>query len=781
MDAARRAMCTDDLLNPLTSTFIQSCAMLLFSHIFHVVLKPLGQPGPIAQILAGFTLGPSILSRIKQVGDLFNQPDLNDYILLVSFIFRIAIMFLIGLETDVPYMRRNLRRASIIAMGGVAAGVIFGAAITVFVMRMLTISDSQLTFANLIIIILTSSASPVVIRFVTELKFETAEIGRLAISTTLVNEMSCLIWYDIAMAFSSGKLFGDGILCLMFTGLVTGVNKFLALWYNRRRQNERYLRSTDVLIILSLVIWFSFLIEEFGYNSTVFCFIMGLMYPREGKTTRTLLNKLTYAANNFILPIHFGFIGFRLDVRHLYSLRNAIVVMLVVLISIGAKIIGTLAACHYLKTPLNQGVILAFILNFKGHSELLLVDTLSKPTYDWWDENFHHLVVIVIVLNTVISGSVVSCTLRRDENYFLARHSILEFDDPENELRMMFCVYSSRQISAKFGLILALRGSARAPIKPYLMHLVELPKKRSTTKLMYHELEDRDNFSDEEEYGGNDVTNICEAVDAFSTDNKVPISQKKIVSSFATMYEDICSSAEDSRVSIIILTFHKHQRLDGKMENSSEADRLNNQKILRHASCTVGIYVDRGQTGFQLPTSGHEQHVVAIFFGGPDDREALAWSKRIASHPNINLTVIRFLLATSHDLRRPSTKSTEEILLTMSDYHETENERDNASMEDFYNRYVIPGKAGYVEKFVNNGKETAEVLAEIRQMYALIIVGKGDQGFSPLTTGLSDWEEFPELGNVGDLLASSEFKANGSILVIQQYRLSRNHYHLLHG
>lgn len=292
----------------------------------------------------------------------------------------------------------------------------------------------------------------------------------------------------------------------------------------------------------------------------------------------------------------------------------------------------------------------------------------------------------MVVLNTVISGVVVSCTLSQEGNYFLKHHNLLEFDDPEGELRMMLCVYGSRQISAKFGLISALRGSLGAPIKPYLMHLVELPKKRSTTMLMYHELEDRDHFSDEEEYGGNDVTDICEAVDAFSTDSKVLISQKKIVSSFATMYEDVCNSAEDLRVSIIILTFHKHQRLDGIMENSTEADRLNNQKIIRHATCTVGIFVDRGQTGFQLPTSGQEQHVVAIFFGGPDDREALAWSKRIACHPHIHLTVIRFLSASSRDLKRPSSKSTEEILLTMSDYQEIENERDNALMEDFYNR-----------------------------------------------------------------------------------------------
>ena len=59
-------------------------------------------------------------------------------------------------------------------------------------------------------------------------------------------------------------------------------------------------------------------------------------------------------------------------------------------------------------------------------------------------------------------------------------------------------------------------------------------------------------------------------------------------------------------------------------------------------------------------------------------------------------------------------------------------------------------------------------LRELRDMYSLFIVGKGGRGHSSITT-LSDWEECPELGTVGDLLASSDFNTNASILVIQKH------------
>lgn len=323
-------------------------------------------------------LGPSLLCRIKKVRDLFDQRDFSDYTVIVSFVFRILFMFMIGLETDIPYMKRNFRQASVIACGGLIACSAFGAAITIFVIRMLIIKEHEFIFAHMIMIILASSAPPVVIRLINELKFDTADVGRLAISSSLINEMSCMIWYDIVIAFTSGKMFGNGMVCLFFTLVATILNRFLVIWYNGRRQDLMYLPGTDVLTILSPTIFFSFLIEEFGYNSTISCFFMGVMFPREGKTTRTLLHKLTYSVNNFILPIYFGFNGFRFDISYLGSFRNLIVVVLVTVLSIAGKIIGTLAACHYLKIPRNEAVILAFILNLKGHGELLLIDVVPK-------------------------------------------------------------------------------------------------------------------------------------------------------------------------------------------------------------------------------------------------------------------------------------------------------------------------------------------------------------------------------------------------------------------
>lgn len=88
----------------------------------------------------------------------------------------------------------------------------------------------------------------------------------------------------------------------------------------------------------------------------------------------------------------------------------------------------------------------------------------------------------------------------------------------------------------------------------------------------------------------------------------------------------------------------------------------------------------------------------------------------------------------------------------------------------FMFRYVTSGQVGFVEKQVSNGVETASALRDMVGMYTMFIVGQGAKRNSPLTTGMSEWEECPELGTVGDFLASSEFDISGSVLVIQRHR-----------
>ena len=160
-----------------------------------------------------------------------------------------------------------------------------------------------------------------------------------------------------------------------------------------------------------------------------------------------------------------------------------------------------------------------------------------------------------------------------------------------------------------------------------------------------------------------------------------------------------------------------------------------------------------------------------LFFGGPDDREALSYAWRMSEHPGISLTVMRFVAgedAHDHVLHHSGDLNNPRMLSV-----ETDNEREKQLDEEIINNFRIKNSNDesitYVEKVVNNGEETVAVIRSMDNVHDLFIVGRGQGMISPLTAGLTDWSECPELGAIGDLLASSDFAATVSVLVVEQY------------
>ncbi|KVI08764.1 Cation/H+ exchanger [Cynara cardunculus var. scolymus] len=726
MDDSTELKCPDNNTgNPALTMTTQVAAILVLSHVFQIFLKPLGQPAPLAQILAGFVLGPSGLSRSPRIHVFFFQNFAVDFYESLALYCRISIMFLMGLEMDVPYLMRNLRPASIIAFGGCFMCTVFAAAISYFVYDETGSRGSHFTLALVITVILANTASPIVFRLAADLKFATSDIGRLAISSSLIGDMYA-VFILVLVSGEKHKRTVNGWVLMAFCSLLllVGIIIFtthLVNWLNRRNRNQKNLQALEVMIICLVILVAAMTLETMGFSSIIACFLMGSTFPRGGKSARTLLAILTYMVHNFIFPIYFGYTGFKADTTYINELKKIGIVVMVIVLSIGGKILGTLSACRYLKTPLNEGVLLAVLMNMKGH---VLTSAI-----------FYNLMVSAVVISSLISAALIGFLVRRESNTIGLKHIPMEFHSPDKELKLLACVHSRHPVNTMVRLIVSLRGSDDVPISPYLMHLIELPEKIKKSSSYYEPEEDE--FSDDEDYCSNDVVEINEAVDIFIEETQMMIHQVQTIAPFFSMYQDVCDFADDIRASFIVLPFHKHQRIDGKFENDKEGVRTTNQKVLRNAQCSVAMLVDRGHTTTGTQAAGSEslQQIATLFFGGPDDREALGFSKRLSTHHHTSLTIVRFLPTSAKD----------------------PNVRINVDQKDD-------------DKYVENGVQTGMILRDMAETYSMFVVGKGGRGDCLLTTGISDWEECPELGVVGDFLASSEFDISGSVLVVQQHR-----------
>ena len=72
----------------------------------------------------------------------------------------------------------------------------------------------------------------------------------------------------------------------------------------------------------------------------------------------------------------------------------------------------------------------------------------------------------------------------------------------------------------------------------------------------------------------------------------------------------------------------------------------------------------------------------------------------------------------------------------------------------------------YKKETVRHGLDTRHVIHKMADNFDLVIVGKYHEQDSPVTLGIREWSESPELGVLGDMLASSVFLF--SVLVVQK-------------
>lgn len=337
------------------------------------------------------------------------------------------------------------------------------------------------------------------------------------------------------------------------------------------------------------------------------------------------------------------------------------------------------------------------------------------------------------------------------------KYRTIERKHPNTELRMLVCYHSARNIPSVLNLLEASRGSdKRKGLCVYAMHLMEFSERSSAILMVNKARKNGLPFWNNAQKSNSD--HVVVAFEAYRQLSHVSIRPMRAISSMSDMHEDICTTAERKGAAIIILPFHKHLRVDGLLETTRNDFRWVNHKVLGHAQCSVGILVDRGLGGTtHVAASDVSYFITVLYFGGCDDREALAYGARMAEHPGIKLMVIRFMV---------EPESLGEIVAVNIDDNSSTKSADEEFLAEFKQQIVEDNTIRYEEKVVRNAADTIAVLCEPNRCN-LFLVGRKPEGNVALE--LSRRSECPELGPVGSLLTSPDFSTTASVLVVQKY------------
>ncbi|XP_031485923.1 cation/H(+) antiporter 19-like [Nymphaea colorata] len=742
---------------------VQICLVVVVTRALAFLLRPLRQPRVIAEIIGGILLGPSALGRsTAYLHAVFPQRSLTVLETLAD-VGLLYFLFLVGLELDPKALRRTGKKALIIAVAGIGLPLLLGIGTSYVLRATICKGVNGPPFLVFMAVALSITAFPVLARILAELKLLTTDVGRIAMSAAAVNDVAAWILLALAIALSSsGKsplislwvlLIGVGFIAFM----VTAVRPVL-VWMGNRCPEGEPVKEVYICATLTLVLAAGFITDMIGIHALFGAFIVGLIVPKEGPFAGVLVEKIEDLVSGLFLPLYFVASGLKTNVATISGGLSWALLALVIFTACFGKIFGTFAVALACKVPFRESLALGLLMNTKGLVELIVLN-IGKDRKVLNEQTFA-IMVLMALFTTFITTPLVTAFYKPARKATPYKHRTIQRRSPDSQLRILVCLHSTRNVPTIINLIEASRGTrSRRPVCVYAMHLMELSE-RSSAILMCHKA--RNNGLPFWNKVRPESDQIIVAFEAYQQLSSVSVRPMTAISDLTDMHEDICTSAEQKRAAIIILPYHKHPRLlDGSLEPYAAGFHTVNVRVLENAPCSVGILVDRGLGGgYHVSASDVSHSITVLFFGGPDDREALSYAARMAEHPGIKLTVVRFLVAEAPDARRGGT-----VRIVLDGEELTSDEE---FLVDFKASLLSSDSIDYLEKEV---KGKAEIVAAIKEHIRcnLILVGRSAR-CDPLT----ERTDSPELGPVGSLLVSPEFPMSASVLVVQQYNRMAN-------
>jgi K+:H+ antiporter len=356
-------------------TLLQICIIVLSGRAVGLLLKRLGQPTVVGEIVGGILLGPSAFGyfapeAFARVFPAQSIPTLQS----LSQIGLILFMFLVGLEFAPELMRGRKHTVVVISHVSIIVPFLLGTALAVYLYP--RVSDPGVSFRSFTLFLGTAmsiTAFPVLARILTERNLTKTRMGNTVIACAAVDDVTawCILAFVVVLARS-----GDPtelaiqlpLVMLYVLGMIFVVRPLL------RKLAPAKVTETSLAALLLLVLASSWTTELLGIHALFGAFLAGAIMPREASLNEALIPHIRGLTNVIFLPLFFAVTGLRTNVGLLRSPGLWLCFALVLLVAIAGKLGGATLSARAVGIPWRDATAIGVLMNTRGLMEMVVLN-----------------------------------------------------------------------------------------------------------------------------------------------------------------------------------------------------------------------------------------------------------------------------------------------------------------------------------------------------------------------------------------------------------------------
>ncbi len=400
-----------NLSSPLSSMILQILVILVVARLCGLLVRRLGQPQVIGEILAGIFLGPSLFQIVAPHAHAFLFPEGSvQRLYFLSQVGILLFMFIVGLELDIKTLRSKARSAVVISQVSIVVPFVLGIGLAYWLFPEYGPQQKgHLAFALFMGIAMSITAFPVLARIIQEQGLSRTQIGTLAITCAAVDDVTawCLLALVVGLVQSGSGVgavwtiaFAILYAVLMLFAVRPLLNQRIGLTAKSAQLSSGLLAFAFISLLLS-----AWVTELIGIHALFGAFLMGVVMPEQNAFKEKLTARIQDVTTIILLPLFFAFTGLRTQIGLLDDAQSWLVCALVLSVAILGKFGGATLAARFTGHSWRTSWILGALMNTRGLMELIVLNV----GYDLGilSPKIFTMMVVMAVTTTMMAGPIV--------------------------------------------------------------------------------------------------------------------------------------------------------------------------------------------------------------------------------------------------------------------------------------------------------------------------------------------------------------------------------------